>query len=244
MAARSEPGWHPAFRGVLFDHGGTLAHAPGPEVTLGKILGSLGYRFDPPWLSRAAKRFGEHWEANYAALPRGKRWSREIRAQCDRASLAELGLGGRLEEVAASVTNNWERFEKSQLYDDVPPTLDALQGMGLGMGIVSQRLETAGEFVPMLGTLGVEGYFRVVVTSEDAGFDKPDPRLFLWAAAKMGLKPSEICHVGDNHALDVVGAREARIRPILIDREGKDQHGDCTVVRTLTEIPNLVKTFR
>lgn len=227
-------------QGIFFDHGGTLAHAPAAEVTLGKILRSLGRDFEPAVLSEAAARFGQHWDAKYSSLPRGRRWSLEIRRDCDRAALAVLGLGDALDLVAAQVTDAWDRVEKTELYDDALPVLEALKARGLRMGVISQRLDRVEEFVPRLEALGVAGYFPVVVTSEEGGFDKPDPRLYLGAAVRMGLKPSQLCHVGDSYAMDVAGARGAGIWPILIDREGKDDRGDCTVVRSLTEIPTLL----
>lgn len=56
-----------------------------------------------------------------------------------------------------------------------------------------------------------------VVDSGDVGVEKPDPGIFLHALDVLGLRPEETWYVGDTPAFDVVGARRAGLRPILLD---------------------------
>jgi HAD superfamily hydrolase (TIGR01509 family) len=51
--------------------------------------------------------------------------------------------------------------------------------------------------------------FRDVVTSCEVGSAKPHPELFLEAARRLGVRTSDILHVGDRWELDVDGARRA-----------------------------------
>ena len=46
---------------------------------------------------------------------------------------------------------------------------------------------------------------------------KPDPGIFRMALDEMGLSPGEVVYVGDTEE-DVIGARAAGIKPILIIR--------------------------
>ncbi len=51
--------------------------------------------------------------------------------------------------------------------------------------------------------------FQQIVSSCDLGCGKPDPRIFLEAARRLGRPAAEILHVGDRWELDVVGAKAA-----------------------------------
>ncbi len=76
-----------------------------------------------------------------------------------------------------------------------------------------------------------------MVTSEEAGADKPKPEIFLKALEKAGVDASEAVHVGDQYDLDVVGARGVGISPILIDRyDLYPEVDDCPRIRSLTEL--------
>jgi putative hydrolase of the HAD superfamily len=57
----------------------------------------------------------------------------------------------------------------------------------------------------------LEHAFDAVVTSEEAGAEKPDPRIFELAVKKLGLagKSARIWMIGENAKKDIVGAREA-----------------------------------
>jgi putative hydrolase of the HAD superfamily len=50
---------------------------------------------------------------------------------------------------------------------------------------------------------------------------KPDPGIFLAAAALLGVEPGQVLHVGDDPALDMVGARDAGLRTAWINRQGE-----------------------
>lgn len=87
---------------------------------------------------------------------------------------------------------------------------------------------------------GIQQYFSVIISSESAGYDKPDKRLYLKAAEMAGYSPGEIMHVGDTYELDVVGARSAGVRAVLIDRSGKSPSHDCETIKSLSTVPLLV----
>lgn len=59
-----------------------------------------------------------------------------------------------------------------------------------------------------LRRLGVEGRFEVVLSSAEAGAEKPDPRIFHLALDRLGVEASRALHVGDEEA-DRDGARAA-----------------------------------
>jgi len=93
------------------------------------------------------------------------------------------------------------------------------------------------DMVPICRALGLEAYINFVVTSKEAGADKPDSPIFLAALEKAGVNASEAIHIGDQYRFDVIGARTVGINPILIDRY--DIHpdiSDCPRIQSLTEL--------
>jgi putative hydrolase of the HAD superfamily len=120
------------------------------------------------------------------------------------------------------------------LYDDVLPTLRFLQARGLIMGMVTNFREDIDGYVEKLG---LKPFLMFVLTSVQVGFPKPDPRIFQAALEKAGVAAPEVIFVGDQYLLDIVGARNVGIQPVLIDRcDLYPGITDCPRIRTLTEI--------
>lgn len=66
---------------------------------------------------------------------------------------------------------------------------------------------------------GILDYFEATVFSDEVGYGKPDPQIFLTAAERLELKPTNLLHVGDNIENDVRGAQSAGMKAILFDYE-------------------------
>lgn len=62
---------------------------------------------------------------------------------------------------------------------------------------------------------GLDDCFDYVVTSEEAGADKPDPAPFRLAIAKLGVAPEDIWMVGDSLRCDVEGAHAFGMTTLL-----------------------------
>lgn len=95
------------------------------------------------------------------------------------------------------------------LYEDVIPTIKQLRHRELILGLISSHY---------LGRAGLDPFLDMVITAESAGVDKPDPKIFLTAVKKAGVSAAEALYIGDQYERDVVGARKAGMRAILIDR--------------------------
>jgi HAD superfamily hydrolase (TIGR01509 family) len=88
-----------------------------------------------------------------------------------------------------------------------PELLAALDAVGTRWAIAtSGRRETAG---PVLATLGIDTARVVVVTRDDVQYAKPDPDLFLAAAARLGVPIETSIVVGDS-IWDMLAARRCR----------------------------------
>ncbi len=130
--------------------------------------------------------------------------------------LVGLGFEAREERRAAagrlaaehSRANFWSRGA-----DGAPETLGALLGRGYRVAVISNA---DGRVRGLLEKAGLAPLLEFVLDSAEIGVEKPDPRIFHAATARMGLPPSACAYVGDIYEIDVVGAAGAGLVPILI----------------------------
>lgn len=67
----------------------------------------------------------------------------------------------------------------------------------------------------ILGGLEIKKYFKATVNAEEVTCGKPDPELFLLAAKKLGVDPSE-CIVFEDSLKGVEGARRAGMKAVFL----------------------------
>ena len=129
------------------------------------------------------------------------------------------------------------------LYDDTVPTLQRLRNDGFKLAIVS-NWDTPLD--PLTERLGIADYFDAITASHDERVKsaKPDPHIFNYTLAKVGVSAEEVVHVGDTYEADIVGAQNAGIRPILIDRDGTQAGKWNETIQSLTELPELLSEGR
>ena len=93
------------------------------------------------------------------------------------------------------------------LFDDVKDALDDIRLLGIPAAIVTD-LTSQIQFRKIV-YFGLDHYFDCIVTSEEAGFDKPHKAPFDMALSKMNPKGDRIWMIGDNPENDIRGSREA-----------------------------------
>jgi putative hydrolase of the HAD superfamily len=125
------------------------------------------------------------------------------------------------------------------LHEDVLPCLDALAGKRLG--IVSNGLGLQQR--AKLKKTGIAGRFDCVVVSSEVGMRKPEPEIFLYACRRMGVAPSHTIHVGDRYGDDAVGARQAGLVGVWLDREGtRSEEHEPPIVSDLCELIAMIQS--
>jgi len=82
--------------------------------------------------------------------------------------------------------------------------------------------------------LGLGGYFDAVVSAEDVTVGKPDPQVFLTAAARLGVEPAR-CVVVEDAPAGTEAARRAGMRAVGVLTMHEQVEADL-VVRTLEEL--------
>ena len=86
----------------------------------------------------------------------------------------------------------------------------------------------------MLRVAGLDGYLDAIVSADDVTRGKPDPEVFLHAAARLGVAPARAIVVEDA-AAGIEGARRAGMRCIGVTKNGA-LAADMSVV-SLADLP-------
>src|SRR5207245_2105180 len=119
--------------------------------------------------------------------------------------------------------------------------LSQLSGRGLKLGVVSNG---CGNVDLLCGDLGYAPYLSAIVDSRRVGLYKPDPAIFILAAARLGLPASTIMMVGDSFDRDVRPARSAGMMTAWLAGSGECPDPSLVDVRLarLSELPAFLET--
>ena len=127
----------------------------------------------------------------------------------------------------------------------MPEAIDALarlRFMGLTVGIGSNM--TADWQYAKLKRLSLMAYVDFIVTSEEAGVEKPAAGFFQLCAEKAGHAPGECAFVGDSLRGDAIGALDAGMAAFWLCRgpEPADTPDGITRIQSLSELPALIES--
>ena len=143
----------------------------------------------------------------------------------------------RCDGTAAALADLHAYHTASNLWEYVPdyvvPALEALRARGLRLVVVSNA---NGTLRAHLNRLDLTRRFDCVLDSADEGVEKPDARFFDIALERSGAARDTTIHVGDLYHVDVIGARNAGLRGVLLDEADLRPDADCPRVRTLDEL--------
>lgn len=128
-----------------------------------------------------------------------------------------------------------------ECYADALPALDQLKARYPLGAITNGNAD--------LDAIGLHHYFRFSLRASEFGAAKPAPDIFHAACARLDLQPAEVLHVGDDPALDVVGAHAAGLRCAWLNR-GDGRWADLgfaapeepdLVIRDLAELVGILE---
>jgi putative hydrolase of the HAD superfamily len=220
---------------VFLDAGGVLVYPNWPRVAA--ALAGHAVQVDPESLAKAepiAKRQLDVGKVIDATNDASRGWL-YFNLVLEAAGVARsAGTDAALSELHAyhMTSNLWEHVPEA-----VPGVLAGLGEAGLRLVVVSNANGTLHQ---KFRRLGLDQYFACILDSCDEGVEKPDPRLFRIALERSGADASTTIHVGDLYEIDVVGARAAGIRGVLLDEGGLYEGVDCPRLRALTELPRQI----
>ena len=120
-------------------------------------------------------------------------------------TIEHLGLRTRILLTLDLEQTYWRTFlANAQLFSHVKEFILLLKSNGIATANITD-LTAQIQFRKMV-YFGLDEYFDYVVTSEEAGRDKPDPRPFQLALDKLKIEPDRIWMIGDSALADMAGA--------------------------------------
>jgi HAD superfamily hydrolase (TIGR01549 family) len=140
-----------------------------------------------------------------------------------RRAMHEAGEDPRLADEAFAVF--LDARQRVVPFDDVGPVLERWSARYRLVAVTNGNADVA--------RTPIGRWFSGAVSAHELGCAKPDPRMFDAACAIAGARPDEVLHVGDDPALDVLGARAAGLhaawlrRPAFAHRHPANACGDA-----------------
>lgn len=224
---------------ITFDATGTLFHSPRLGEIYSEILGRHGIEVEA---ETACRLVHEVWQElaclatpeqdRFTAHAGGARgwWLRFVERFAERL---EAPPPSRF--AAAELFARFARAEAWEVFPEVPDVLGDLRDRGLKLAVISNWDE---RLPGVLAGLGLAEHFSAIVTSGDAGVEKPDRRIFDYALGLLGLPPERAIHVGDREVEDCEGALAAGLSAALrLDRTGRNRGDLRDLAGVLGRVP-------
>jgi putative hydrolase of the HAD superfamily len=201
----------------------------GAELTLERVIAAMR----EVWVERVIPEMSDSNADFSCSDEEDRRWWWNY----DSEVFKRLGISEeRREEIFEEIYKFFGEPSAWELYPDTLESLETLKSSELSLAIVSNWNSSLEKIV---GGLNISGYFDFVLASAEAGWKKPSPRIFQLALERAGVEPSRVVHIGDTYQTDVLGARRAGIRGIMLDRRGGTHH-DHEVITCLSELYPLL----
>jgi putative hydrolase of the HAD superfamily len=133
----------------------------------------------------------------------------------------------------------YDQFRDSRawiLFPETREVLIELRNRSVKLGVISNF---DSRVYGVMRELDILHYFSSVTISSEVGYAKPDPEIFATAARSLKVTPERILLVGDSLQDDVLAARRAGMKSILIDRANRHPHTDVEKIGSLMEVLSL-----
>jgi FMN hydrolase / 5-amino-6-(5-phospho-D-ribitylamino)uracil phosphatase len=120
-----------------------------------------------------------------------------------------------------------------EFYDDVRPSLERLRARYRLFAISNGNAD--------LERCGIADLFHGHVTARAAGAAKPDPRIYAALLKLTGVAAEQVLHIGDDPLADVVGATQAGMQAVWINRDAREWPAAfASPTRTITTLAEII----
>jgi phosphoglycolate phosphatase len=211
-----------AVKMVMIDLDGTLIDsAPDLAASANRMLQSLGM----PTYEQAQVA---QWIGNGVSRLVKRALTGEMNAEPD-AGLYERGYAVFLEAYAELVS------DQSRPYPGVVEGLEKLQAAGFQLACITNKAEAF--TLPLLKDLGLDKYFKLIISGDTLAKKKPDPLPLLHACKHFGITPDHGVLIGDS-INDTQAARNAGM-PVILVPYGYNRGQDVRELEPEAVIPSL-----
>jgi putative hydrolase of the HAD superfamily len=211
---------------VTFDAGGTLIE-PWPSV--GEVYASVAREFG---IDCSAARLNAQF-VNAWTTRTGFKYSRDEWHDVVRHSF--LGISEVSPQLFDAIYDRFAQSDAWLIYDDVIPTLQTLESMGVKLAVISNWDD---RLIPLLEKLGLATYFDEIVVSALHGAHKPEPGIFHHTAERLNVPIGHLLHIGDSVREDLEGALAAGASALRIRRSGSEQRLE---IQSLSIAPDVIR---
>ncbi|MBU1260586.1 MAG: HAD family hydrolase [Planctomycetes bacterium] len=206
---------------VLFDIGETLlVFGKVDAVALFKKGGKLAYEFLKNH-NQPVKSLRFFLVRHLIVIRLLNLWSNIIKRDFDSSEIlkkVEQFNGIKLTEA------QWQEFawrwykplsKLTQIEPDIKQTLSKLKQAGIKLGLLSNTFINATTLERHLAQIGILDFFDARLYSYQFKYRKPNKKIFIEAAEKIGIRPENVLFVGDRLDMDAAGALEANMTAVL-----------------------------
>jgi FMN hydrolase / 5-amino-6-(5-phospho-D-ribitylamino)uracil phosphatase len=150
-------------------------------------------------------------------------------------ALKELfGAAGHAESLADEALEVFfSARNRVEFYDDVRPSLIRLHSR--------YRLFALSNGNADLKRCGIADLFAGHITASAAGAAKPDARMYAALLKMAGVEAARVLHIGDDPLADVVGATQAGMQAVWLNREAREwPEAFARPPRTITTLAEII----
>lgn len=209
--------------GTLFDvHSAVMRHATAVGPAAAALSNTWRLKqLEYSWMRSLMRRHADFWTVTGEALD----------VAMAAAGLSDAALRERLLEAYLSL----------DAYPEVPGVLDRLNAAGLRCAVLSngspEMLRSA------VGSAGLAGRLEAVLSVEEVGIYKPDPRVYQLAVDRLGVPAAQISFQSSN-VWDAAGAAAFGFQVVWINRGAQPREYGWALrgreIATLEALPALV----
>ena len=182
------------------------------EQLLHNWLGARYPRIPERFTPRALRQLGDEIALLYPEIAHDR-----TRLRKEALQLAAARSGYAKFDVEAAFTVFYVARNAVEIFGEVRPVLERLAQRytlaSLSNGNADIRL------------VGLDDVFSFSINAIEAGAAKPESPMFALACQRLGARPEQIVHVGDDPVHDVRGAADAGFRTVWLNRAGRDWPG-------------------
>jgi HAD superfamily hydrolase (TIGR01549 family) len=131
-----------------------------------------------------------------------------------------------------------QELSSVSLFEDAIPALAALRANGFVVAVVSNLAAPYGAPLKQL----LHGLVDSWCLSYEIGAVKPDRAIFDALLERTKSVPTEVLMIGDRWESDVLGARQAGIQALLLDRS-RDQSNSAECLHRLTDLEAVIRVL-
>jgi 2-haloacid dehalogenase len=219
-------------RACVFDAYGTIFDFAGAAAGCADVLGDRAgpltalwrdKQLQYTWLRGLAGRYADFWQVTSDSLD----------VALETLGIAEPGLRDRLLGL----------YRTLRPFPEVPEVLRALKARGFAAAILSNG--SPGMLRDAVAAAGLESVLDAVLSVDEVGTFKPDPRVYALATERLGVPAQAICFQSAN-AWDAWAASAFGMRVVWCNRYGQRPERlpgtPDAEVRSLAELPGLIAT--